>query len=82
MRKAVKFTSADGVTTRVLAVGDAKDGREVLNRVVRKFSTSGAIGGTGKEEELDGWGIWTPDQHGMGKFNSQLPCCAILAKPP
>ncbi|GAA5880392.1 hypothetical protein JCM16303_003925 [Sporobolomyces ruberrimus] len=77
MRKAVKFTSADGVTTRVLAVGDAKDGREVLSRVVRKFSTSGVgsagtgSGATSKEEELDGWGIWTPDQNGMARMLSE-----------
>ena len=93
MRKAVKFTSADGVTTRVLAVGDAKDGREVLSRVVRKFSTSGggsvtpgSTGALSKDEDLDGWGIWTPDQNGMGKA---LSCCfssllreSILTNPP
>ncbi|GAA5947906.1 hypothetical protein JCM3765_007023 [Sporobolomyces pararoseus] len=72
MRKAVKFTSADGVTTRVLAVGDAKDGREVLSRVVRKFSTTTNTGSsTGKEDDLDGWGIWTPDQHGMARLLSE-----------
>lgn len=78
MRKAVKFTSADGVTTRVLAVGDAKDGREVLSRVVRKFSTSGggsvtpgSTGALSKDEDLDGWGIWTPDQNGMARLLSE-----------
>ncbi|GAA5925359.1 uncharacterized protein JCM15063_005005 [Sporobolomyces koalae] len=85
MRKAVKFTSADGVTTRVLAVGDAKDGREVLSRVVRKFATSaiatGQIGGgsglLGKDEELDGWGIWTPDPNGMARLLSEQELHAI-----
>lgn len=59
MRKAVKFTSADGVTTRVLAVADAKDGREVLARVMKKFG--------GREgEDLDGWGVWVTENNGAG----------------
>lgn len=59
MRKAVKFTSADGVTSRVLAVADAKDGREVLARVMRKFG--------GKEgEDVDGWGVWVTEVTGAG----------------
>jgi hypothetical protein len=61
MRKAVKFTSADGVTTRVLAVADAKDGREVLSRVMRKF---GARDG----EDVEGWGVWTTEVSGAGAF--------------
>lgn len=59
MRKAVKFTSADGITTRVLAVADARDGREVLARVMKKFG--------GREgEDLDGWGVWTTEVTGAG----------------
>ncbi|GAA6061960.1 hypothetical protein JCM10212_002002 [Sporobolomyces blumeae] len=87
MRKAVKFTSADGVTTRVLAVGDAKDGREVLSRVVRKFSTSGPSSGSGsgglsmtgssKDDDLDGWGVWTPDNNGLARLLSEQELHAI-----
>ncbi|BGO91424.1 ATP binding [Rhodotorula toruloides] len=61
MRKAVKFTSADGVTTRVLAVADAKDGREVLGRVMRKF-------GAREGEDVEGWGVWTTEVSGAGAF--------------
>ncbi|GJN90646.1 hypothetical protein Rhopal_003658-T1 [Rhodotorula paludigena] len=61
MRKAVKFTSADGVTSRVLAVADAKDGREVLARVMRKFG--------GKEgEDVDGWGVWVTEVTGAARL--------------
>ncbi|GAA5868144.1 hypothetical protein JCM3774_001036 [Rhodotorula dairenensis] len=61
MRKAVKFTSADGVTTRVLAVADARDGREVLSRVMKKFG--------GREgEDLDGWGVWTTEVTGAARL--------------
>ncbi|GAA5984256.1 hypothetical protein JCM10908_006112 [Rhodotorula pacifica] len=61
MRKAVKFTSADGVTTRVLAVADARDGREVLARVMKKFG--------GREgEDLDGWGVWTTEVTGAARL--------------
>ncbi|GAA5950294.1 hypothetical protein JCM21900_001105 [Sporobolomyces salmonicolor] len=75
MRKAVKFTSADGVTTRVLAVGDAKDGREVLNRVVKKFAP--AAGTTGKEEDLEGWGVWTQDPSGAARLLTEQELYAI-----
>ncbi|BGP32113.1 ATP binding [Rhodotorula toruloides] len=61
MRKAVKFTSADGVTTRVLAVADAKDGREVLGRVMRKF-------GAREGEDVEGWGVWTTEVSGAARL--------------
>ncbi|GAA5917295.1 hypothetical protein JCM6882_004154 [Rhodosporidiobolus microsporus] len=61
LRRAVKFTSADGVTSRVLAVGDAKDGREVLARVMKKFG--------GREgEDVDGWGVWTVEAGGGARL--------------
>ncbi|GAA6034054.1 hypothetical protein JCM8097_000669 [Rhodosporidiobolus ruineniae] len=61
MRKAVKFSSADGVTSRVLAVADAKDGREVLARVMRKFG--------GREgEDVNGWGVWTVEAGGGARL--------------
>ncbi|GAA5820272.1 hypothetical protein JCM11251_005553 [Rhodosporidiobolus azoricus] len=61
LRRAVKFTSADGVTTRMLAVADAKDGREVLARVMRKFG--------GREgEDVDGWGVWTVEAGGGARL--------------
>lgn len=65
MRKAVKFTSADGVTTRVLAVADARDGREVLARVMKKF-------GGRDGEDLDGWGVWTTEVTGAGTYDRLL----------
>ena len=68
MRKAVKFTSADGVTTRVLAVADARDGREVLARVMKKF-------GGRDGEDLDGWGVWTTEVTGAGTYDQSLPAC-------
>lgn len=61
MRRAVKFTSADGVTSRVLAVADAKDGREVLARVMKKF-------GGGQGEDVEGWGVYTQSEAGGGAF--------------
>ncbi|GAA6013886.1 hypothetical protein JCM10207_008223 [Rhodosporidiobolus poonsookiae] len=68
----VRFTSADGVTSRVLAVGDAKDGREVLERVMRKFGTTGAGGGgmsgPGAVEDVEQWGVWTVEGGGGARL--------------
>ncbi|GAA6057743.1 hypothetical protein JCM3770_001717 [Rhodotorula araucariae] len=73
MRKAVRFTSADGVTTRVLAVADAKDGREVLARVMKKFG--------GKEgEDVDGWGVWVTENTGAARLLTEHELYTICQK--
>lgn len=58
MRKAIKFIGTDGVS-KMIAVSDCGDGREVLERVLKKF-TGGA------EEDLNGWGVFSSGVDGLG----------------
>lgn len=59
MRKAIKFIGTDGVS-KMIAVSDCGDGREVLERVLKKF-TGGA------EEDLNGWGVFSSGVDGLGQ---------------
>jgi mitogen-activated protein kinase kinase kinase len=71
MRKAIKFVAEDGVS-KMIAVSDCIDGREVLERVLRKFHQKGTGNGAAAgvaspelssgmtlDESLDEWGVFS-----------------------
>lgn len=65
LRKAVKFVAEDGVS-KMVAVSDCLDGRDVLERVLKKFqkvktTTSSSSSGNGGEssDSLDEWGVFS-----------------------
>lgn len=66
MRKAVKFTEETGAS-KMIAVSDCKNGREVLVRALRKFQrltgTSGA-----EVEELEEWGVFATTSDGRCEY--------------
>ena len=63
MRKAVKFISEDG-GSKMVAVADCTDGREVLLRVLKKFQK---LGGASDGEELEGWGVYSMSSDGQSE---------------
>ncbi|KAK4048312.1 ATP binding [Microbotryomycetes sp. JL201] len=71
LRKTSKFVGQDGVT-KLIAVADCKDGREVLARVVKKFSTSTS------EDDLEQWGVFTIGSDGnVGRLLNEAELYAI-----
>lgn len=74
MRKALKFIGEDGVS-KMVAVSDCSDGREVLVRVLRKFQKiSGSAGGD--PELTEGWGVFTVSDESQCGSLTLLQACA------
>lgn len=71
LRKAVKFIGEDGVS-KMVAVSDCVDGREVLMRVLRKFQK--VTSGRSEREEAEHWGLFrSNDEHGALRIASLFP---------
>ncbi|KAM0791161.1 hypothetical protein ACM66B_005645 [Microbotryomycetes sp. NB124-2] len=71
LRKTSRFVGHDGVS-KLIAVADCKDGRDVLARVVKKFSTSAS------EDELEQWGVFTIGADGSaGRLLNEAELYAI-----
>lgn len=71
MRKTVRFISEDG-GSKMVAVADCSDGREVLLRVLKKFQKL-ARGPEG--DDLDGWGVYSMANDGQSKLCSSTRRC-------
>lgn len=63
MRKAVKFISEDG-GSKMVAVADCSDGREVLLRVLKKFQK---LAGGPEGDDLEGWGVYSMSSDGQSE---------------
>ena len=62
LRKAVKFIGEDGVS-KMIAVADCQDGREIILRVLKKFQ-NGPGGNAGDGDAIEGWGIYRASDEG------------------
>ncbi|SGY23847.1 BQ5605_C019g08988 [Microbotryum silenes-dioicae] len=71
MRKAVKFIGDDGVS-KMIAVSDCRDGREVMTRVVKKFMpvvTAAHLGSPQLDvDELDDWEVYALAADGSSRL--------------
>ena len=65
LRKAVKFIGEDGVS-KMIAVADCQDGREIILRVLKKFQ-NGPGGNAGEGEQIEGWGIYRASDESYGQ---------------
>lgn len=73
LRKAVKVVTEDGAS-KMVAVSDCTDGRQVLHRVLRKF---GKISATDVEDSVDAWALYLTSDISECK-SSQLTVCRTL----